>query len=118
MNADQIAAALDRTLPDMQVLDDLFHRLRRLSETAGKSVEVGDDLWRAVPAGASLDIVTKAFYKEYFEGVGFATYKILVAIGGLQRSDVGAHTAKYCFATLHYDEEAQLITTDFHADFR
>ena len=74
MNAAQIAAALDVALPDMQVLDDLFHRLRRLAETAEKSVEVGaTDLWRTAPPGASMEIVTKAFYKEYFEGGGERT---------------------------------------------
>ncbi|BDI30758.1 hypothetical protein CCAX7_28090 [Capsulimonas corticalis] len=118
MDAAQIATILNVTLPDRRVLEDLSTKLQRLARSAHKSKEMGDEVWRSVPEGASLDIVTKAFYSEYYEGVGFATYKVLVAIGGLEQSEVGMHKAKYCFATLHYDDEAQLITVDFHRDFR
>ncbi|AFY54617.1 hypothetical protein Riv7116_2085 [Rivularia sp. PCC 7116] len=42
----------------------------------------------------------------------------MVAIGGITSQKHGILTAKYCFATLYYNDERQLFTMDFHEGMR
>jgi hypothetical protein len=105
---------IDETLPDRKLLDDLF---QVLWWEGGGTVELeGREVH--IPEGTKIDIVTKACIVERFD-VGFGScFRALVAIGGVARQEFGVLTANYCFATLHYDIEGKVITTDFHLEMR
>ena len=71
-----------------------------------------------VPVGIPLEIVSKSYRQNVYEG-GFGNhYATLVAIGGVSDRDGGYLEAQYCFATLFYSSEKSLITVDFHSEMR
>ncbi len=113
-----LTQAIDNALPDHQVIADIRRILE--DESGGKAevaVEVEEDTWEEIPVNAPIQVVTKAFFKEYFE-IGFGSFRVLMAIGGVQDEKFGLLSAKYCFATIYYDKAGQLITVDFHKEMR
>jgi hypothetical protein len=113
----EVAGALDRVLPDDKVVQDARLLLRKYADGETVDIRLGRRKV-SIPVESSLEIVTKAFFKEYFEGVGFGVYKVLIAAGGFEQNPLGIHKARYCFMTLYYDDGGNVITEDFHLDFR
>jgi hypothetical protein len=105
---------MDQILPDIHILKDVS---RILWQEAKGEIELEEGVV-SVPEGTAIEMVTKAFFKEYFEEIKFGTYRVQVAIGGVQDQKFGMLYAKYCFATLYYNEKANLVTLDFHKDMR
>jgi hypothetical protein len=118
MNVVELLQAIDNALPDNQVIADI----RRILEdgSGGKAevaIEVEEGTWEEIPVNAPIQVVTKAFFKEYF-GIGFGSFRVQVAVGGVQEEEFGVLFAKYCFATTYYNRTGQLITIDFHKEMR
>lgn len=111
VNMEQV---LDEALPDAKLLNDIADLLW---QQANGSVELeGKEL--RIPEGSKIDIAAKAFFLEKFD-VGFgSSFRVLLAIGGVDSCEFGILTARYCFATLYYNEEGALITTSFHKEMR
>jgi hypothetical protein len=118
MGTDIVIRALDEALPDSVVEEALRSILRQEAAGAETVCLEMDGEHIMVPRDASTDLVTKAFFKEYYD-VGFSTgYRAQVAIGGVISEEHGIAKAKHCFATLYFDRSCQLITIDFHAQMR
>jgi hypothetical protein len=118
-----LATALEQL--DAVVPDDLAKQaLRALlcsaaSEHGEVLIELGDadGGYVRVPADAELEIVTKAFFKEYLTPT-FGDFRIQIAIGGTLASSDGPLRARLCFATLLLNAQGQRFTTDFHLEVR
>ncbi len=112
-----IGKVIDNFLPDERVLDDVFLLLREDQGPEGTAIEFETGRVR-VPENPQVAVVTKAYLKEYYD-VGFGSgYRVQVAIGGVQEEQFGILKARYCFATLYYNCEREMITADFHQDMR
>ncbi len=116
MSTPRLYLLLDEILPDKQIIQDLSNRIWNDKELKGSYIELGGE-WKFVPDNAPIDIVTKALFKEYYD-IPFGRYKVMVAIGGITSQQHGFLTAKYCFATLYYNDDCQLFTMDFHQEMR
>lgn len=114
MNTSSLAEAIDEILPDQPVLNDVS---RILGQCPRGEIELEEEII-SVPENIPITIVTKVFLKEYFEDVGFGAYRVQVAIGGIENKEFGILSARFCFATLYYNEEPSLITIDFHKKMR
>jgi len=108
---------MDEALPDEMILQDVYNLLARDAEDGQKRIEL-DEQWVSIPINIPVDIVTKAFFKEYYDVGWGISYRVLVAIGKFKKDQYGLHTAEYCFATLYYNERGDMITEDFHTEFR
>jgi hypothetical protein len=116
MDTDAVLRALDAALPDSTILADLA-RLLWNDDRDAAHVELGGRSVR-VPGGIPLEIVGKAFFKEYFD-VPFNTgYRVQVAVGGVAGEEFGILKAAICFATLYYNVDRRLFTSDFHTEMR
>lgn len=112
--------ALDLALPDEQIRRDMTTLLAEDADNGTVTISFDDDDKELVciPLDAPIEMVTKAFFKEYVAGVGFGVYRVLVAVGGFHRDEQGFHCATHCFATLYYNIDGELITHDLHREFR
>ena len=87
MDTAAVLRALDAALPDSTIVADLA-RLLWNADKDDAEVELGDQ-WVAVPRGTALEIVGKAFFKEYFD-VPFKTgYRVQMAVGGVTGEEFG-----------------------------
>ncbi|UJB69397.1 hypothetical protein HRE53_24095 [Acaryochloris sp. 'Moss Beach'] len=111
--ADQLANLLNLILPDEKILSDLWETV----DDGNNKVEL-NDTWIEIPNKTQIDIVTKAYFLESFPNIGFGVYKVLLALGGFNQGLHGFHSAGICFSTMIYDRKSDLITLDFHKDFR
>ncbi len=118
MTADHLEQVLEEVLPDQQVLVDLQKILTPIAQNGVASIALDDDKRVSLPPDSRMEIVTKAFFKEYYGRVGFGVFRVLIAIGGFSPDKHGIHRAEHCFATLYYNRRCQLITHDFHEEFR
>lgn len=116
MSTSRLYSLLDQTLPDEQIIKDLSDRIWNDKELRGINIELNEE-WKFVPENTPINIVTKALFKEYYD-IPFGTYTVMVAIGGIKSQKHGILTAKYCFATLYYNDECQLFSMDFHEEMR
>lgn len=116
MNNSFVLSALDEILPDKKAIGDLREVLEDINRRHA-SIEI-DDGEVSVPTDVAVVLVTKAFFKEYFDRVGFGTYKVMVSLGMPHQQKSGVLKAPYCFATLYYTDTSELITIDFHSDLR
>ena len=71
-----------------------------------------------IPIDVSITVITKAFFKEYFDEIGFGTFKAMLALGKVTKKKSGYIEAEYGFSTLYYDDNANFITSDFHTEIR
>lgn len=126
MDASDVAAVLDRVLPDSKIVSDVHALFLEHGKDGFISIELEttenastgfETEWTPVPVDAAVEIVIKMFKKDHPIGVAFGTYVVTVAIGGFQHDATGHHTAGYCFADLFYNDEAQLCTQDFYRDY-
>jgi hypothetical protein len=117
MNTNELLHAMDELLPDDGIISDFSKFM--LSNARGHNIciQLDDCESKTVPVGVAISIITKAVFKEYTK-FAFGTYKVVVAVGGIDREKYGLITAKYCFATLYYSEDCKLITLDFHEQIR
>lgn len=114
MSTVKVAEMLNSTLPNNQILNDVS---QIIWETGEGQIELEGEK-NYIPKGTVVDVVTKAFFLEYFD-IGFGTcYKVEVAIGGVVDEKHGIFSARYCFATLYYNQDCHLITVDFHKEMR
>ena len=111
---------LDEALPDDLVRGALA-RIFRTCETVAGHVHVE---FEEVPAGyvpvpldAEIGVVTKSFFVVRL-GPTFATFEAQVAIGGIIGSEEKVLRARYCFATLFFNENRECFTADFHIEAR
>ncbi|GBC60514.1 hypothetical protein DENIS_1471 [Desulfonema ishimotonii] len=117
MKKTDLERALDEALPDEKILSDVKRLLEYNAENGVTEIELNEK-WVPIPIDVPIDIVSKAFLKEYYEGVGFGAYRVLVAIGGFKKDRYGFHEAGYCFATLYYNDQGDNFTEDYHVKFR
>ncbi len=116
MNKKKLEQLLDELLPDSKVIDDINQELAEayLDSAHAKS----DEDTALVPIGVSITVITKAFFKEYLDEIGFGTFKVMLALGQVTKKKSGYIEAEHGFSTLHYSDVAELITVDFHAEMR
>lgn len=111
--ADQLANLLNLIIPDEKLLLDFWE----IVDDGNNKVEL-NDTWIEIPSKIQVDIVTKAYFLESFPNTGFGVYKVLLALGGFNQDLHGFHSAGICFSTMFYDEVINLISFDFHEEFR
>jgi hypothetical protein len=112
--------ALDNALPDASVEDGMREWLRDAAdENSIVRLELGEAEgdYVDVPVDARVEIVTKAFFKEYLR-TPFGDFRVQIALGGACVSPEGTLTAQLCFATLIYNAHGQRFTIDFHLKVR
>ena len=114
MENSSLDEAIDQILSDVHIFTDVS---RILWQEAKGEIELEGEVVN-IPENTTIEMVTKAFFKEYSGEVKFGTYRVQVAIGGIQDRRFGTLYAKFCFAALYYNEKANLITVDFHKDMR
>lgn len=111
---------LDEVIPDELVQTALRGLLQ---DAAGSDdltrIELGDAErgYVEVPVDATLEVVTKGFFKEY-KTTPFGDFRAMVAIGGASISSEGVLNARLCFATVFLNANGQRISTDFHLEAR
>ena len=107
---------LDEVLSDVKIKDDLSKELAEagagFDQVATNAVDV------PIPNDVLVTVITKAFFKEYLDKIGFGTFRVMVALGEIIRKKSGYIEAQYGFSTLYYDDDAGLITIDFHTEMR
>jgi hypothetical protein len=111
--SEELTNLLNKTIPNEKIIGDLWKILNK-----GDSKVELNDKWVDIPCETQIDIVTKAYFLETYDNVGFGVYRVLLAIGGFKENPHGFHTAGICFSTLYYDKDGELITLDFHEEFR
>jgi len=120
MNTSHILQRLDSILPNHQIIQDVAQQfdkmiLKNAKKTRNEiEIEIEDQAIIIIPRQVSVEIVTKALYKEYFD-ISFGTgYRILAALGGIKEIEFGIIEPVYCFITMYYDSKLNLIAVDFH----
>lgn len=113
-----VIKAINEALPDEQIGKDISNILQKYAKQGGVEVELSEDKLLVIPENVPIDIVTKSFFKEYYDINFRSGYRVQVAIGGIQNQKYGILYAKYCFATLYYNEESKMLTIDFHKDMK
>jgi len=116
MNASDVTFALDQALPDSKIVSDLRTLFQEISEGDFAVIQV-DTVWTPVPIEASFQIVKKQFIKDDTGSSTDMNYRVTVAIGDFQSSDIGWHEAGYCFAKLVYSDKGVLVTQDFRREY-
>lgn len=107
---------LDKALPDGDVLE---HLRRLLFDEMQGQIDLGGSVGVVnVPNDAALVMVTKLFLKEYQDDLGFGAFRALTAVGEVVICSDGTVEPEFCFASLYYNRDAQLITVDFHTNWR
>lgn len=114
MNTSTLSEALDYAIPDDKIVMDLRDILQKGIEGATTSIELNGK-WAPVPVSVPITVVTKAFFVERFD-TGFGAYKVLAALGAVKQVSSLWLEAEYCFSTLYYNHDMELITLDFHVD--
>ena len=116
MKTDTLFHLLDETLSDFQINEDLLKQLRSSTANGHAVIEIEGARVR-VPLNVDFMVVTKAVFKDRYNS-GFGVFRAQVAIGDVIDHEDGDVIAKYCFATLYYDENCNLISSDFHRNLR
>ncbi len=115
MSEININDSLDRVLTDGRVLGDAARVLAEEVEKGGLSAaELGGNRPEQVP----MEVVKKAFIQCRFENAFGNHFIAQVAVGGIERQGSGIVHPGYFFSTLYYSEDLNLMTVDFHDEFR
>jgi hypothetical protein len=120
MSLTRALKTLDSAIPDDLVEAKLREVLKNASgDDAMVRLELGEAEgdYVSVPVDARLEIVTKAFFKEYL-GTTIGDFRVQVAVGGVCASSDNVLTARLCFATLFFNAHGQCFSTDFHLKVR
>jgi hypothetical protein len=115
-------ALLDEALPDDLIRKAVARIFQKCEPVAGHvhvefEVEDVPAGYAPVPLDAEIGIVMKSFLVVRL-GPNFATFEAQVAIGGLVGSQEKLLRARYCFATLFFNENRECFTADFHVEAR
>lgn len=103
---------LDDWLPDSVVLRDL----KTTVESDGRGEIELDSGAISIPSDANYVVVAKSWREVRF-GIGLGnSFRVVVAVGGVEGVENGIVKAVHCFCTLWYTSERELITTDFSKD--
>lgn len=103
-----IRALLDAVLSDVRVTSDL----RTVLGEAGNIVELNENRVQVAP-DASIHIVARSAH-TYEVSMGYGDhFRVLAAIGGVAVVTHGVPHPRFCFATLRYTMEGDLINVDF-----
>lgn len=106
---------LDDFIPDDKVQGDLLKIL--WDDDPECEIELEQEKI-TVPRDTILEVVSKSYRHNNYQ-IGFGNYYATqVAIGGVKECRFGILYPKYCFATLFYNLERNLITTDVHSEMR
>ncbi|WP_333028494.1 MULTISPECIES: hypothetical protein [unclassified Microcoleus] len=106
---------LDDFLPDSKIKEDLLTILWENELDCEIELEIGTI---KVPRSTVLEVISKSCRQNNYP-IGFGNYYAAqVAIGGVKKLTCGILEPVYCFATLFYNWELNLITTDVHSDMR
>ncbi len=106
---------LDDFIRDSQIKHDLLNILWEDELECEIELETGTI---KVPRDTLLEVVSKS-YRQNKYGIGFGNYYAAqVAIGGVKKQQCGLLYPVYCFATLFYNSERNIITTDVHPEMR
>jgi hypothetical protein len=113
MNTGNVLQYLDSLLPNEKVIQDMVNYTWG-NENHEVAVEVEDEVKIILARPLPIEVVTKAFYQEYFE-IGFGTgYRVLAALGGIKEIKFGVVYPTYCFMTLYYNSDLIPLTADYH----
>ena len=102
--------------PDSQIIGDVRRVLSENEGEEGTEVEMEGHNF-LIPFDVQIKVISKALFKDDYNA-SFGVYRAQVAIGDVTSQEYGIVTARYCFATLYYDENRNLITIDFHLKIR
>lgn len=118
MNTSQVVDTLDLALPDALVLAHARAFLVDNARDGFCHLEL-DNGYTPIPVDAPLSMITKAFFKEY-HGDPLGPYKCLVAVGEPKKQAYSSSIvlAEYCLFTLFFNAQCQMITLDFHEEWR
>jgi len=110
---------LDDFLPDSKIKEDLLNMLWEDELECELECEIELEIGTIkVPRDALLEVVSKSYRNNRYN-IGFGNYYAAqVAIGGVREEKCGILYPVYCFATLFYDLDRDVITTDVHSDMR
>jgi hypothetical protein len=107
---------IDLLLPDLLVQADLQKILWDEQDDCKIELENGDV---TISKGAKLEVIDKIYRKNIYDvSFGKSYFYTHVALGGVDRISGGVIRPTYCFATLFYSSDRNLITIDFHSDMR
>ncbi len=110
---------LDRLLTDEMIVRDVSRIIWRDEDPKLGSGEIGFQSGNVfVPWGTTIFVVAKAFFYELYDWDFGTSYKAQVSIGDIILTDHHVYGTQYCFATLDYGLDLQLITVDFHKEMR
>ena len=114
MNPPSSMIALDQDLPDRIIFQSLIQFMEK--RDVNWSIYPNDRDNLIIPPNTSLEVITKTFLKEY-RNLDFGSgYRVLVAIGDVKQQPYGELAAHYCFATMYFNLQRDLITIDFHKE--
>ncbi len=116
MNTELLAQDLDSVLSDEKILADLYKILSEEKKGNITLIEL-DETWVPVPVDVPIYIINKSFFSRRYD-IGFGTYRVLVSLGAPVKEKSGGLEAPYCFSTLYYNADAEMITLDFHPQLR
>ncbi len=116
MDFNSIVSDIEQLLPNRIVNDTLKKVLDQALLDGMYVIEVEEGTLR-IPLTVEIIVLTKAVFKEYLPLEGFGDIKVLVSLGEVLGKN-GIYRSRYCFTTLYFNGEANLITCDFHTDWR
>jgi hypothetical protein len=118
MTTELVIQTLDEAMPDDLIMQELRAILRQEQTEDGCAPVELDGEYVSISADVAIEIVTKAFFKEYHD-TGFPTgFRVQVAVGGVVGKNTAGLVARHCFATLFFNEAQQRFTVDFHREMR
>jgi len=117
---DKALVVLDEALPDEKIVKDILIVLREYTQDGGVEIELDEAEGKTVfiPENPRVEIVTKVLLKEYYDVNFRSGYRVQIALGGIQEQKYGILDARYCFATLYYNLEGEMLSLDFHPNMR
>lgn len=107
---------IDDALPNHKIIHDVQEEMRDDNNSDTISVEISGK-FISVPLDVPIFVITKAFFKEYYS-LPFGTYRVMVSLGQPVETKGKSLKPLYCFVTLWYNDDLQVITSDFHGDMR
>lgn len=115
MDSTKVIEAINEVLPDDRIHCDLKNTLKKSNQSGQVKVYLEDeDKIVALPNQLQADIISKAFFKEYFD-IRFGTgYRVQISLGGIETQKNGIIYPKLCFATLFYDMGGKMLMIEFH----
>jgi hypothetical protein len=107
---------INQFLPDSLIQDDLLKFL--WGDRNECEIELDENNTIVVSRSVKLEVIVKLYRHSVYK-VGFGNYFCAeVAIGGVTKVSGGIVEPLYCYATIFYSPEKEVITVDVHSDMR